>query len=78
VRVIEEERQEAQDYAIRAAILEDLGLKVGARLFRKAIKLCDQKIAILQQIEVHREAFRDVRALIQASSLFKLKSPHNP
>ena len=49
---IESEREQAINFALRAATTEDLGFDEAALLFRELVELCDRKIEIYN--ELHR------------------------
>jgi hypothetical protein len=58
---IEKERTEAQNYALRAAMLEDLEFQETAALFRELVALCDRKIELYRSIKTKAESLAALR-----------------
>ena len=60
---IESEREQAQNFALRAAGLADLGIRPAAELFLELVELCDRKIEIFKTLhEVSLTSFREIKA----------------
>ena len=56
---INSERIQAENFALQASILDDLGSNEAAGIYRQLVQLCDLKIQILQSLEqcfLRREA----------------------
>jgi hypothetical protein len=48
---VQKERAQAQDYAMRALMLEELGQREIAKIFHKLVMLCDEKIELFKRLE---------------------------
>lgn len=55
------ERKQAQKYALKYSLLEDLGGEFLGFAHRQIVQLCDQKIEALKQIQEILRACRPVR-----------------
>ena len=58
---IEEERERAQHFALRAATLQDLGLDEAADLFLELVELCDRKIEIFNLLHKSAVALHEIK-----------------
>ncbi len=71
---IQNEREQAQSFALRGAMMKDLDLAPVAKLFEELVELCDRKIELFKALDGSEGVFEYLRSNPKARNVMK----HHP